>query len=245
MECHQHCRLEVSDYCRTTGIQFDIPDRIEITEQVKTAGADVIKTKGATFYAIAIAVNTIVESILKGASTIRTVGTVVNGPYGLHDVVVNVPSILGADGVERVLELELSEPEARFLPYSATQVRQVIDRGPAKMRCLKSAGLIRLKADSASFVPSDPVAGSATAARTGTVQSPSSRPSWSTTAMSTTFPSRVLIRVTPWVIRVRIGISAGGHPDDDAGIVDHDHVIGCRRPGQCRPAGLFFRMACT
>ncbi|MEA4889283.1 MAG: L-lactate dehydrogenase [Clostridiaceae bacterium] len=120
--------LSIDDYCRTTGITFDDHDRLEIAEHVRKAGADIIKTKGATFYAIAIAVNTIVESILKGASTIRTVGTVMNGAYGLRDVVVNVPSVLGASGVERVLELELTDQEKRFLTFSADQVRQVIDQ---------------------------------------------------------------------------------------------------------------------
>lgn len=120
--------LNIDDYCKTAGIDFTDRERIEIVEQVKTAGADIIKNKGATYYAIAIAVNTIVESILKGASTIRTVGTVVNGPYGLQDVVVNVPSILGTDGVERVLELDLNPQELRFLQYSASQVRQIIDQ---------------------------------------------------------------------------------------------------------------------
>lgn len=120
--------LSIDDYCKTAGIEFTDRERIEIVEQVKTAGADIIKNKGATYYAIAIAVNTLVESILKGTSTIRTVGTVVNGPYGLNDVVVNVPSILGSDGVERVLELDLNPQELRFLKFSASQVRQIIDQ---------------------------------------------------------------------------------------------------------------------
>lgn len=120
--------LSVDDYCKTAGIAFTDAERIEIIERTKKAGADIIKNKGATFYAIAIAVNTIVESILKGTSTIRTVGTVMTGEYGLHDVVVNVPSIVGADGVERVLELELDEQEMRFLQHSAEQVKLIIEQ---------------------------------------------------------------------------------------------------------------------
>jgi L-lactate dehydrogenase len=120
--------LSVDDYCKTTGIKFTEGEMIEITEQVKTAGAEIIKNKGATFYGIAIAVNTIVESILKSTSTIRTVGSVINGPYGLKDVVVNVPCILGADGIERILELDLTPQEMRFLQFSASQVRSIIDQ---------------------------------------------------------------------------------------------------------------------
>jgi L-lactate dehydrogenase len=120
--------LSVDDYCKTTGIEFTESEMDEVTEQVKTAGAEIIKNKGATFYGIAIAVNTIVESILKSTSTIRTVGSVINGPYGLKDVVVNVPSILGADGVERILELDLTPQEMSSLQFSANQVRSIIDQ---------------------------------------------------------------------------------------------------------------------
>jgi L-lactate dehydrogenase len=120
--------LTVEDYCKTSDIEFSDADRIEIMEATKKAGAEIIKRKGATYYAIAIAVNTIVESILKGTSTIRTVGSVMHGEYGIDDVVVNVPSIVGADGVERVLELDLNEQELRFLRHSAEQVRSVIEK---------------------------------------------------------------------------------------------------------------------
>jgi L-lactate dehydrogenase len=51
-----------------------------------------------------------------------------HGEYGIDDVVVNVPSIVGADGVERVLELDLNEQELRFLRHSAEQVRSVIEK---------------------------------------------------------------------------------------------------------------------
>jgi L-lactate dehydrogenase len=119
--------LTVDDYCKTSGMEFTEADRAEIIEETKMAGAEIIRRKGATYYAIAIAVNTIVESILKGTSTIRTVGTVMNGEYGLKDVVVSVPSIISADGVERVLELELTEHEHQQLVFSASQVRSVIE----------------------------------------------------------------------------------------------------------------------
>lgn len=119
--------MTVEDYCNTTGIEFTDEERAEIIEKTKRAGADIIKNKGATFYAIAIAVNTICESILKGSSTIRTVGNVMNGEYGLSDVVMNVPAVVGKDGVERVLVLDLTPDEQAKLQYSADQVRQIID----------------------------------------------------------------------------------------------------------------------
>ncbi len=119
--------MDVDDYCRTANIELTNEEMDEIIEKTKRAGADIIKNKGATFYAIAIAVNTICESILKGSSTIRTVGSVLNGEYGLSDVVINVPSVVGKDGVERILVLDLTEEELTKLRYSAEQVQSIID----------------------------------------------------------------------------------------------------------------------
>lgn len=119
--------LSIDDYAKTTGISFTQADRIEIAERTRNSGAEVIKLKGSTFNGIAISVSTIAKSVLKGENTIRTVGSVMNGQYGIRDVATNVPTIIGANGVERVLELELDPQELRFLQASAEQVRAILN----------------------------------------------------------------------------------------------------------------------
>jgi L-lactate dehydrogenase len=118
--------LSIDDYSKTTGISFTQADRIEIAEKTRFSGAEVIGLKGATFNGIAVSVSTIARSLLKGENTIRTVGSVLNGEYGISDVATNVPSIIGADGIERVLELELEPQELRFLQNSAEQVKNIL-----------------------------------------------------------------------------------------------------------------------
>jgi len=118
--------LSIDDYSKTTGISFTQADRIEIAEKTRYSGAEVIGLKGATFNGIAVSVSTIARSLLKGENTIRTVGSVLNGEYGISDVATNVPSIIGADGIERVLELELEPQELRFLQNSAEQVKGIL-----------------------------------------------------------------------------------------------------------------------
>jgi L-lactate dehydrogenase len=120
--------LTIEDYCQTTGVCFTDLQREEIATQVRTAGAEIIKTKGATYYGIAVTVDSIVSSLLQGQNTIRTVGTVMNGSYGLNDVVISSPSILTTTGVSQVLELSLSPEEKDRLAKSAAQVREVIDQ---------------------------------------------------------------------------------------------------------------------
>ena len=67
------------------------------------------------------------QSLLKGENTIRTVGSVLNGQYGIRDVATNVPTIIGYDGVERVLEVDLDPQELRFLQNSADQVKTILN----------------------------------------------------------------------------------------------------------------------
>ncbi len=101
----------VDEYCATTGIILDDAEKAALIQNVKTAGADVIKNKGATYYAIASVVSSIVETLMKNKNSIRTVASVINGPYGIHDVALSLPSIVNADGVERILDLKLNAVE--------------------------------------------------------------------------------------------------------------------------------------
>jgi L-lactate dehydrogenase len=119
--------LSVEDYSKTTGISFTQADRIEIAEKVRFSGAEVIKLKGGIYNGIAVSVSTIAASLLKGENTIRTVGSLLTGQYGIKDIVTNVPCIIGANGVERILEFDLDPHELRFLQYSAEQVRGMLD----------------------------------------------------------------------------------------------------------------------
>ncbi|NLZ71528.1 MAG: L-lactate dehydrogenase [Clostridiaceae bacterium] len=119
--------LTVDEYCKVTGVELSDEEKAEIAYKTRTAGAEVIKNKGATFYGIGIATNALCESILHDENTIRTVGSVLNGEYGLNDVVVNVPSILGRDGVEKILEIDLPENEMALLHKSAESIKAVID----------------------------------------------------------------------------------------------------------------------
>jgi L-lactate dehydrogenase len=119
--------LSIEEYCHTSGIEFTEVERAAVIEDTKKSGATIIKNKGATYYAIGITINTIVETLLKNQNTIRTVGSVIDGPHGLHDVVLSLPSVVNSRGVERVLELNLTPEELAGLKASAEAVRLVIE----------------------------------------------------------------------------------------------------------------------
>lgn len=97
-----------------------------LIEDVKSAGAEIIKRKGATYYAIAITVNTILESLLKNQNTIRTVSSVINGKFGIDDVALSVPSIVNANGVKGIIDLTLTDEELAALQHSAEQLKNIL-----------------------------------------------------------------------------------------------------------------------
>lgn len=118
----------IESYSKTTGIPFDEKDKNEIVAHVKAAGNRIIELKGASYYGLTVSVINMIESLLHDSSTIRIVGSVMQGEYGLTDVVVNVPSIIGPSGVKKVMVLNLTEAELAMLHHSAEQVRKVIEQ---------------------------------------------------------------------------------------------------------------------
>lgn len=75
----------------------------KIEKDVRDAGAKIIRFKGATYYAIALSVTRICEAILKNQKSILTVGSVINGPYGIHDVALSLPSVIDGEGIHKIL----------------------------------------------------------------------------------------------------------------------------------------------
>ncbi|MBR4442030.1 MAG: L-lactate dehydrogenase, partial [Clostridia bacterium] len=98
----------------------------DIENQVRRAAYSIIELKGATYYAIAVAVRRIVEAILRDEQSILTVSTLLEGQYGLSGVCLSVPAIVGRKGVERVLEVGLKEDERERLAASARAVKKAM-----------------------------------------------------------------------------------------------------------------------
>ncbi len=119
--------FSIEEFCKISNITLTEQEKEEIARQTRTAGAEVIKRKGATFYGIAVAVNELCSSFLRDQNTIRTVGTVLEGEYGMHDVVLNVPCVVGHDGIEQILEVRLPEDEYAKLEKARDSIKAVIE----------------------------------------------------------------------------------------------------------------------
>jgi L-lactate dehydrogenase len=117
----------IVEYFSSSENPFTVEERATILEDVKKAGAEIIKKKGATYYAIAVTVTTIIETILKNQNTIRTVSTVMKGMYGIEDVALSLPSVIDSSGVIDIIELKLTQEEQAALQYSAEQVKLILN----------------------------------------------------------------------------------------------------------------------
>lgn len=101
-------------------------DEEEIIQEVRKAGAEVIKRKGATFYAIALTVNKLCDDILRDSNNIRTVSTLISGRYGINDVCLSLPAVVGGHGIEKEIAPNLTEGEIAKLRASADALKAVI-----------------------------------------------------------------------------------------------------------------------
>jgi L-lactate dehydrogenase len=92
--------------------------------QVRQAGPEVVARKGNTCFAIASCVARICEAILRDEHTVLPVSALLTGQYGIDGLYLGTPCIIGASGIERVLELPLNEEERQGLLASAAVLRQ-------------------------------------------------------------------------------------------------------------------------
>ncbi|MGQ9837907.1 MAG: L-lactate dehydrogenase [Cyanobacteriota bacterium] len=99
----------------------------DIFEQVRNAAYEIIRRKGATSYAIGLGVTQILQALLRDQHRVLTVSSLTQGEYGLPDVCLSLPRIIGRQGVERTLGMSLTEVEQKQLHHSAHILRQIID----------------------------------------------------------------------------------------------------------------------
>lgn len=98
-----------------------------IFEEVRNAAYEIIRRKGATYYAVALAVARLVESILQDQHSVLTVSTYVDGWQGIRDIYLGMPCVVGWSGVERMIELPLAPEELEALRRSAEVLRRAAD----------------------------------------------------------------------------------------------------------------------
>lgn len=117
--------VPLHDFCEMRGY-FDHENAMrEIGESVKKSAYRIIERKGATYYGIAMAVLRICEAVVRDEKSILPVSAALHGEFGIEDVTLSVPAIVGKGGVEKIVPVSLSEDERTRLHYSADVLRGV------------------------------------------------------------------------------------------------------------------------
>ncbi|MGD0727560.1 MAG: malate dehydrogenase [Spirochaetia bacterium] len=98
----------------------------ELVKRTRTGGAEIVSLlkTGSAFYAPGASVAKMVEAVIKDEKRLFPASAFLRGEYGLRDIFLGVPVIMGRNGVERIVELPLSEVERRALDASAEAVRK-------------------------------------------------------------------------------------------------------------------------
>ncbi|HYH02651.1 MAG TPA: L-lactate dehydrogenase [Bacillota bacterium] len=117
--------LRFAEYCPVCSKNCGPLPKQEIFNEVRTSAYQIIKSKGATYYAIGLALVQIVESILRNEFSVLTVSSLLNGEYGLSDVCLSLPSIVSLKGIEKKIKLTLSEEEQAGLCHSAAVLKEI------------------------------------------------------------------------------------------------------------------------
>jgi malate dehydrogenase len=102
-----------------------------LVDSTRSSGADLIKLKGATTFAPSAVIAIMADAVLKGRNRVMSVSTFLQGEYGFSDVSVGVPCILGKDGVEKILELNLDTEAKNEFEKSVTSVKDAIKKTEA------------------------------------------------------------------------------------------------------------------
>lgn len=116
--------VPLTDFQQTDGQALDQHALQAIFEQARDAAYAVVERKKATYYAIGLSLLAIVEAIVRDQRSVLTVSSLMTGQYGVRDICISVPTIIGARGVERVLPLALNADEEAAFRHSAATLAE-------------------------------------------------------------------------------------------------------------------------
>jgi len=119
--------IPMEDYCNMCNKCENHMSKYDISSQVKNAAYEIIKRKGSTYYAVALATKKIIQCIIRDEHSVLTVSSFVQNEYpGICDVCLSLPTIVDKDGINKILPTPISEEESQSLIKSADTLRNII-----------------------------------------------------------------------------------------------------------------------
>jgi len=125
---HGDSELPVWSHANIAGSEIELnkEDKEELFHNTRDAAYRIIEAKGATYYAIALALDRICTAILKNEAAVLNVSTLLNNYHGISDVYLGLPCIVDRGGVREVLQLNINEEEKELLRKSGNKMKDLI-----------------------------------------------------------------------------------------------------------------------
>ncbi len=121
---------------------FDANLAREAFEETKTAGAQMIKLKGGSGFGVGLSIREVVQSLILDSRRVLPVSTLQQGLYGVRDVCLSVPTVVGCGGARQQIELPLTPRERTGVQQSARVLREIIDQVEARIGKLRAPGRV-------------------------------------------------------------------------------------------------------
>ncbi len=121
--------VPISEYANTmknSGIDMKPLNKDDMLTYVQKSGGKIIANKGATFYAVATAVCKLCKILTASTDTVSTVSTMMHGEYGIEDVCLSTLALVGPNGCQGKVEVNLTDEEVALLHKSANTLKEVI-----------------------------------------------------------------------------------------------------------------------
>ena len=119
--------IQINQFCEMRGFFKHKESMKNIVEDVKNSAYEIINKKQATYYGIAMSVKRICEAIVRDEKSILPVSSIQHGNFGIYNVALSMPVIIGKDGVESDVPMKLNENEQTALRRSADTLKDVIE----------------------------------------------------------------------------------------------------------------------
>ena len=124
--CANVSGIKLDDFCEMRGHYNHEEAMCKISDDVKNSAYEIIERKKATYYGIAMSVKRICEAIIRDDKSILPVSSMMHGQYGIDGICLSMPAIVGKNGVETHVPLQLNDEEIKKLQISAQTLQKIL-----------------------------------------------------------------------------------------------------------------------
>lgn len=118
--------IPIEKFCEMRGFYNHKESALKISEEVKNSAYEIIKRKNATYFGIAMSVKRICEAVIRDEKSILPISSMLHGEYGIDGIALSLPAIVGKNGLETHVPIQLNQEEIQKLQQSAKTLQDIL-----------------------------------------------------------------------------------------------------------------------